>query len=73
MHAGGVLRDGSILSCNMSGVRTVYAPKANGLVNIEEVRYILFQQSVCLTMPSLYIYISFFFNLNKSSAECHEL
>lgn len=37
MHAGGVLRDGSILSCNMARVRAVYASKANGLVNIEKV------------------------------------
>lgn len=37
MHAGGVLRDGTILSCNMTGVRAVYASKVNGLVNIEKV------------------------------------
>lgn len=39
MHAGGVLRDGSILSCNMTGVRAVYASKAYGSVNIEKVGF----------------------------------
>ena len=40
IHAGGVLKDGSILSCNMNGLRAVYAPKANGLMNIEKVQKI---------------------------------
>jgi hypothetical protein len=48
MHAGGVLRDGSILSVKMQGVRSVYAPKANGLVNIEKVRKMLKKQNPLL-------------------------